>query len=186
LINKGKKAMKKFFLHKKILVLATISSVSLVFFSNVGTAENNLKQLPPARKIPGLTIDDKFPNGCVDCHINMPDIKQDERLSTLMSKWESNVEEKLMKKAQGVAPDIALKGTHPPATESLIDIPSACKICHSEHSNEAPPFTALIHSIHLTGGDENHFLTIFQGECTYCHKLNMTTGVWSMPSGPEK
>jgi len=43
--------------------------------------------ISPARNIPGLTAEDKFPNGCVDCHIKMPDINQDERISTLMSKW---------------------------------------------------------------------------------------------------
>jgi len=29
-------------------------------------------------------------------------------------------------------------------------------------------------------------MTLFQGECTHCHKLDAMTGKWSMPSGPEK
>jgi cytochrome c553 len=159
----------------------------LILFPNVVMAGDDQMKLPPARKIPGLTAEDKFPNGCVDCHINMPDRKQDERISTLMSKWSKMVETKLLKKAQDVAPaGVTLKGIHPQATASLKNIPTACTSCHSNTSKTAPPLAALLHTIHLTGGDDNHFLTIFQGECTYCHKLNATTGVWMMPSGPEK
>jgi hypothetical protein len=44
----------------------------------------------------------------------------------------------------------------------------------------------MMHVIHLTGGEENHFLTAYQGECTSCHKLNTTTGQWTTPSAPEK
>jgi hypothetical protein len=177
-----KKSVLRFF-----LVRAVFIAVLLAFFPNVGMTENDPKQLPPARQIPGLTVEDKFPNGCVDCHINMPDIKQDERISTLMSRWNKNVEAKLLKKAQAVASaDVTLKGIHPPASGSLKNIPAACTTCHSKTSRTAPPFAALLHAIHLTGGNDNHFLTIFQGECTHCHKMNVTTGVWTMPSGQEK
>jgi hypothetical protein len=172
---------------RRLLVSAFLIAVPLALFSDVGMAEDNQKQLPPARKIPGLTIEDKFPNGCVDCHINMPNIKQDERISTLMSGWNKKVETKLLKKAQAVAgAGVTLQGVHPPAPESLKDIPTACINCHNKEKGTTPPFAALLHVIHLTGGDDNHFLTIFQGECTYCHKMNVTTGVWIVPSGPEK
>lgn len=169
------------------LVFVVSISVLLTFSPNPGMADNDQMKLPPARKIPGLTTEDKFPNGCVDCHINMPDIKKDERISTLMSKWNKNVESKLLKKAQAVASaGVALKGIHPPAPESLKNIPADCSACHDKTSRSAPPLAALLHTIHLTGGDDNHYLTIFQGECTYCHKMNVATGVWTMPSGPEK
>lgn len=169
------------------LALAALIAVPPALFSNTGMAENDRAQLPPARKIPGLTIEDKFPGGCVDCHINMPDIKQDERISTLMSRWTRNSGMELLKKTQGVTPPgVRLKGIHPPASESLKDIPTACITCHRKTSNTAPPLAALLHTIHLTGGGDNHFLTIFQGECTHCHKMNVTTGAWMMPSGPEK
>lgn len=170
-----------------LLVLAGLITVLLMLYPNAGMADDDQMKVPPARKIPGLTAEDKFPNGCVDCHINMPDIKQDERISTLMSKWNKKVEIKLLKKAQAVAPSgMTLKGIHPPASESLKNVPDACMTCHSKTSRTAPPLAALLHVIHLTGADNNHFLTIFQGECTYCHKLNDTTGVWMMPSGSEK
>ena len=43
-----------------------------------------------------------------------------------------------------------------------------------------------MHRIHLTGGDKNHYLTEFQGDCTNCHKLDQKTGAWSLGSGSEK
>jgi hypothetical protein len=171
----------------RYFIVFVVSIAALLLLSNSGMAADSQMKLPPARKIPGLTAEDKFPNGCVDCHINMPAIKQDERISTLMSKWNRHAEAGLLKKAQAAAPaGVTLKGIHPLASESLKNIPDACITCHSKTSNMAPPLAALLHTIHLTGGNENHFLTIFQGECTYCHKLNTTTGVWKMPSAPEK
>lgn len=177
-----KESMLRYFLASAVLFV-----LPLTLFPNVGMAESAQKQLPPGRKIPGLTIEDKFPNGCVDCHINMPDIKQDERISALMSKWNSHVEAKLLKKAQAIAPaGVTLKGIHPPAAGSLKNIPAACTACHGKTSRTAPPLAELLHVVHLTGGEDNHFLTIFQGECTHCHKMNATTGTWTMPSAPEK
>ncbi len=143
--------------------------------------------LPSARSIPGLTVEDPFPRGCVDCHINMPERNQDERLSTLMSRWSESMESVLMEKAQAVmTAGIALKGVHPKADDSLKDIPAACLSCHDRMSTKAPPLVPLLHAIHLTGGDANHYLTIFQGECSYCHKLDKQTGRWSVPSAPEQ
>jgi len=177
----------KVFMFRPFQILMVSVAALLMFSPNAGMADNDQMKLPPARKIPGLTTEDKFPGGCVDCHINMPDIKQDERISTLMSRWTTKAESKLMKRAQAVVPEgVLLKGVHPPAAESLKNIPAACSSCHTKSSKTAPPLAALLHIIHLTGGDDNHFLTIFQGECTYCHKMNGTTGVWTMPSGPEK
>ena len=160
----------------------------LVLLPAAAMADNGkMKPPPPARKIPGITAEDTFPRGCVDCHINMPQINKDERISVLMAKWMKKVEPKLLKKAQAAAPEgVALKGVHPPVAGSLKNIPAGCMACHSRTSKAAPPFGAMLHAIHLTGGEDNHFLTIFQGECTYCHKLNAATGAWSIPSGPEK
>jgi hypothetical protein len=176
-----KKRMVRYF-----LVMAVSLGVLLVLITRLVAAEEQMK-LPPARKIPALTAEDKFPKGCVDCHINMPQIKQDERISTLMARWNKDAGPKLLKKAQAAAPaSVTLAGKHPAVPSSLKDIPKACMACHTRNSKTAPPLAEMLHTIHLTGGDENHFLTIFQGECTHCHKLNVTTGAWTMPSGPEK
>jgi hypothetical protein len=50
----------------------------------------------------------------------------------------------------------------------------------------APPFVCPMHAMHLVGGQDSHFMTFYQGECTHCHKLDQKSGAWSLPSGPEK
>jgi len=44
----------------------------------------------------------------------------------------------------------------------------------------------MIHLIHMTGGANNHFLTLFHGECALCCKLDAKSGGWSLHSGPEQ
>lgn len=142
---------------------------------------------PPARNIPGITSTDAFPNGCVSCHVNMPHKGIDVRLSTSMKRWVDQVDPELMEKVRGSASQgMQLRGKHPPALKALENIPTACMSCHTATSKVAPSFSRMLHAIHLTGGNDNHFMTLFQGECTHCHKLNSQTGGWSMPSGPEK
>ena len=49
-----------------------------------------------------------------------------------------------------------------------------------------PPLALMVHRIHLVGGEQNHSLTTFQGECTHGHKLDLATGTRSIPSAAEK
>ncbi len=141
-------------------------------------------KMPPPAKIPGLTVDDKHPNACVDCHVNMVKMKMDVRLSTLLKK---KVSAGLLKKAQAAAPEgVKLKGKHPKVKVAGKQVPKSCLGCHKETSKKAPPFARLMHQIHLIGGKDNHFMTIYQGQCTECHKLDKSTGAWSVPSGKEK
>ncbi len=142
---------------------------------------------PPPRAIPGLTAEDHFPHACVDCHLNYAEMNMDTRFSTLLKQWSEQVDPKLLAEAKASAPQgLTVTGKHPDATQALADIPNACLQCHDKAANAAPPFSRMIHRIHLTGGKENPFLTVFQGECTHCHKLDQSTGEWSIPSGPEK
>lgn len=173
---------------KKLFLFGLTLSIFLVNIQAYGQEEKQTAPTPPqVRKIPGITTDDPFPGGCVDCHINYVDMKLDARFSTLMKLWNEKVEQKLLAKAQASAPkDLKLKGKHPNTVAALKDIPAGCIVCHRKESTTVPPFANMIHNIHLIGGEENHFLKMFQGECTYCHKLDLTTGHWTMPSGPEK
>lgn len=142
---------------------------------------------PPLRNIPGITATDIFPMGCVSCHLNFIDRNMDTRISTLLTNWSEKVEPKLLELAQAVTPnDVKLTGKHPSATDSLSDIPRACLECHNRMSHNTPPFSQMVHLIHLNGGKDNHYMTLFQGECTHCHKLNPKTGEWFLPSGSEK
>jgi hypothetical protein len=140
---------------------------------------------PPPRATPGITAEDPFPMACVSCHVVLPD-GRDVRLSTLTRQWMVGVDSLLLAAAQSAAPTgMTLKGRHPDASSALSNTPAGCLTCHARNSTMAPPFGRLLHRIHLTGGQTNLYLTMFQGECTYCHKLDPTTGAWSIPSGPE-
>lgn len=142
---------------------------------------------PLPRAIPGLTAPDAFPGGCVDCHVNMPGLKMDTRLSVRMRVWQSGADPLFLDKVKAYAPEgMVLTGKHPKADEALSDIPNGCLKCHSQESRTAPPFARMIHGLHLTGGEKNHYLSLFQGECTHCHKLDPQTGAWAFASGAEK
>jgi len=169
----------------RIAVLSMVFAVLSVAGNRAAAQEGPAP--PPVRKIPGITVADPFPNACVDCHLNYEQMKLDTRFSTAMQSWSEAVEPALLEKAQASAPTgMVLKGKHPKVAGALADIPAKCLSCHGKGSKVAPPFASMIHRIHLTGGEENHFLTLFQGECTYCHKLNATTGQWTIPSGSER
>jgi hypothetical protein len=101
----------------RYFLLSVVSIAALLILSDTGMAGDEHMKLLPARKIPGLTSEDKFPSGCVDRHVNMSQIKQDERLGTLMARWRKNAGAKLLKKPQAAAPaGVTLKGIHPPAS----------------------------------------------------------------------
>lgn len=142
---------------------------------------------PPFPMIAGITGEDQFPMGCVSCHVNMPEQNMDTRFSTLMKGLSENVPPHLLAKAQAASPaGMTLKGKHPDPGSPDTTIPASCLACHGKDSPNAPPFDRLMHLIHLTGGKENHYLAIFQGQCTHCHKLDLRTGTWNMGSGIEK
>ena len=172
---------------KKFLFFIVITLLVSSHFQALGQEETKAEQkIPPMRKIPGITADDPYPQACVDCHINYVDMNLDARFSTLIKLWNVKVDSILLKKAQDSAPSgLILKGKHPNAPSSFNNIPGDCLTCHKKESKIAPPFARMIHKIHLTEGEENHFLTMFQGECTFCHKLNLTTGSWTIPSEAE-
>ena len=130
---------------------------------------------------------DPFPKGCVSCHTVDKTKGTDHRLSTALAQWTaSKVDPGLLAQSKASAPaGVALKGKHPAAEDSLEDIPNACLDCHDPGSKKAPPFSQLLHLVHLTGAN-NTFVTTFKGDCTHCHKLDAKTGAWSMPSGPEQ
>ena len=113
------------------------------------TAQDQSNQ---ARKIPGITAPDLFPNSCIDCHVNHTDIKVDARFSTQIARWTEKVEPELLAKAQAAAPEgMTLKGKHPKMGVNFNNIPAACINCHSKDSEGAPPFSRMMHLIHSPG-----------------------------------
>jgi len=173
---------------KKLIFWGSVLCTCLVTILAYSEAKEQTPQpAPPARKIPGIVSKDPYPRACVDCHINYVEMNLDTRFSTQMNQWSEKVQPKLLAKAQASAPrGMILQGKHPKVTGAFRDIPGECLRCHNKGSQTSPPFGDLMHNIHLTGGEENHFLTLFQGECTYCHKLDLSTGHWTIPTAAER
>ncbi len=162
---------------------AGIGTALMLLTLATGHVEAQEPAPPGPRAIPGITADDPFPQACVSCHAVLPD-GRDVRISTRLGVWIEGADSALVALAQSSAPaGMVLQGKHP--TVAATDIPGGCLMCHSRTSTMAPPFARMLHRIHLTGGDQSIFLSMFQGECTYCHKLDLGTGAWSIPSGPE-
>ena len=136
----------------------------------------------------GSAAVDPSPNGCVSCHVLDQAKGVDSRLSVLLKEWTAGkIEPGLLAQSKASSPaGLTLKGKHPAAEDSLDDIPGACLDCHDSGSKKAPPFSRLLHLVHLSGGVNNTYVTKFKSDCIHCHKLNTQTGEWSMPSGPEK
>lgn len=126
---------------------------------------------------------DRFPNGCVDCHVQLPD--RDVRLSTVMKQWSEAVPTPLMERARRVAADRQLTGKHPALSNAATEVPASCLSCHGKESGVAPPLGALLHAIHLGGGEKNHFVSLFQGSCTHCHKAD-GLGTVTLAHGVER
>jgi len=174
-----------YYKYLKFALLGVALVVTLTVLHKVNAASP--EAAPTPRAIPGINADDMFPSGCVNCHLNFTDRNMDTRISTSLTKWTEKVDPKLLEKAQASSVEgVVLAGRHPAATESLADIPLACIECHRSMPEKAPSFGPMVHLVHLSGGQENHYMTLFQGECTHCHKLDLQTGKWFMPSGYEK
>jgi|GEM_PF-591781 len=173
------------------LFIAVISAALLFLPALLTFAEDEapsgMPPMPPARSVPGVNAPDDFPGGCVDCHVVRKDIGRDVRISTILKSWADGVEpERFLEKAQKAAPEgVTLKGKHPDVEWAFSDIPNSCLTCHAIDSTSLPPLCNMMHLFHLTGGEENPFMTMFQAQCTYCHKLNKDTGLWTLRSGPE-
>lgn len=169
----------------RLLLAVSVAAAALVGWSAPAWTAD--APLPPARPVPGLTAADKHPEGCVDCHVVDKTRGHDERLSVALAEWTAGkIDAELLAQTRASMPaGVTAKGKHPAAEDSAEDIPAACLDCHDAGSRKAPPFAKLLHLVHLTGGGKSPFMTVFQGECTHCHKLDAKTGEWRLPSGPE-
>jgi hypothetical protein len=176
-------------------IVVTVCSVLLgASAGQRGTTPAADKEVKPAAAaeaklsdIPGITTPDRTPHACVDCHVNRPEANADYRLPTILAKWKDAVDPEILQKAKAAAPEgKVLAGKHPDVATRIKTIPDDCLKCHGRNSQSAPPFAKLLHAIHLVGGQQNHFLTIANGTCTSCHKLDQKTGAWHLGSGEAK
>ena len=132
---------------KKFKVFAGLFVVlALVFVVSIATTKISLTQ----DNTEGTKVEDKYPNGCVSCHINMGEDK-DYRISTLLAKNKKH-----------------------PKVKSLKQIPKDCAKCH----REGKKFGALyevIHKVHYSNPDKNFFLNDLKGNCSMCHTMDTET-----------
>ena len=112
--------------------------------------------------LPGITVDDEHPNGCVDCHKDAGG-GNDYRLTVgLKSNYEKH-------------PDIGM---------IVKEAPGGCAMCHTDGS-PAGALSMIVHKPHYENPAENQFITNYQGACLQCHTLDSGTGKMGMKSGPK-
>jgi len=173
--------------------LVLFGAIAAAIFFTIATAQEGQNEIaeasgaPPLRAIPGITSDDQFPTACVGCHVNYEDMNLDARLSTVMARWSKRVDAEYLQIAQSlVGPNIILTGVHPKVDVAHQYIPAVCLNCHERRADNPMPLVPFLHKVHLNAEGKAVFLSIFQGECTHCHKLDKATGQWSVPNAAEE
>ncbi|MFZ4614686.1 MAG: hypothetical protein ACOYM2_00650 [Rectinemataceae bacterium] len=118
---------------------------------------------PSVPFLPGIMVADGHPRGCVDCHVQGRDGK-DNRLNTSV---------------------LAIKN-HPNLSKAFKDalIPDSCILCHKA-SSKLGSLTAIIHKVHYEGREKSAFITLYQGACLNCHMVDLGTGIMSIKRGPS-
>lgn len=114
----------------------------------------------PAPGLPGVTAKDPFPEGCVSCHVKLPD-GRDMRLNAALK---------------------AVEG-HPSVTAMVKSAPADCKKCHTKASGMG--LELVLHKAHYGKGEKSHFVQEFGGSCLACHALDVKTGKMTVKSGPK-
>ena len=110
--------------------------------------------------LPGITIPDDHPNGCVDCHKNLGEGK-DYRLNVSLA-----------------------QSGHPKIDTIVKVIPETCFMCHKA-GPKPPALSPLLHKAHYAKGADSAFVKVYQGACLNCHKLDLATGKMSVKSAPK-
>jgi hypothetical protein len=111
--------------------------------------------------LPGITVTDDHPNGCIDCHNNQGEGK-DYRLNVSLAKL----------------------GKHPKIDAIVKKIPDSCLMCHKE-GGKVSALNLMLHKAHYEKGADNAFVKFYQGACLNCHKLDAASGKMSVKSGPK-
>lgn len=115
---------------------------------------------PKTPFLPGVTVKDEHPQGCIDCHKSTPN--GDYRL---------NVE-------------LAKVGEHPKIDAIVKTVPNDCLMCHKQGA-KAGPLNIITHKDHYRNPKDNAFINVYQGACLNCHSVNAGSGVMTLKSGPK-
>jgi hypothetical protein len=133
-----------------LLLIAGVVTITVFLVA----ADNNKPFLP------GVTIADEHPNGCVDCHKISGD--NDYRL---------NVE-------------LANLDGHPKIDAIVKNVPQDCLMCHKEGA-KAGPLNLITHKDHYRNPNDNSFIKYYQGACLNCHSVSPGSGKMAIKSGPK-
>jgi len=126
-----------------------------------GTVALSAQSAGDSAFLPGITVKDPFPNGCVDCHKDQGGGK-DYRVIAELAKIDG----------------------HPKVEKIVKTVPKDCLMCHKTGA-KAPELQKVIHRVHFDKPASNPFVTVYKGACLNCHALDQTTGAMSVKSGPK-
>ena len=110
--------------------------------------------------LPGITVADEYPNGCVDCH--QADGDHHDRLDEAVANLEG----------------------HPKVAPMMRVVPKDCMMCHKQ-GGSASPLSQSAHQQHYENPSENHFVTEYQGACLHCHTMDTETGSMAAKNGDK-
>ena len=111
--------------------------------------------------LPGINTEDKYANGCVDCHVDAGG-GNDTRMNVVLKGF----------------PD------HPDVGVIMNTLPDDCYMCHKEGGAESP-ITRITHQQHFESPGDNDFITKYEGSCLACHSVDINTGEVTVKSGPK-
>ena len=143
-------------MRKRTIMLLALGAAGLLTVILVLTAAT---QATPF--LPGITVKDDLPNGCIDCHKNTGAGK-DTRLNVSLP---------------------ASVKDHPDITKVVKTLPGDCALCHKAGAKVAA-LNTILHAVHYAKPAENAFVTVYQGACLACHSL-AATGAVTVKSGPR-
>ena len=133
-----------------ILLVGAVATATVFLVA----ADNNKPYLP------GVTVTDEHPGGCVDCH--KVSGNDDYRL---------NVE-------------LANLSGHPKIDAIVKNVPQDCLMCHKEGA-KAGPLNLITHRDHYHNPGDNAFINFYQGACLNCHSVSPGSGKMAVKSGPK-
>lgn len=110
--------------------------------------------------LPGVTVTDDHPNGCVDCHTVSGG--NDYRLNAELAKVEG----------------------HPKIDAIVKNVPQDCLMCHKE-GTKAGPLNLITHKDHYRNPADNAFVTHYKGACLNCHSVSPGSGKMAVKNGPK-
>ena len=138
----------------KILFFALLVAAVLTMTVFFVAADNNKPFLP------GVTVTDEHPNGCVDCH--KVSGSNDYRLNVSLAEIEG----------------------HPKIDAIVKNLPQDCMMCHKAGTT-AGPLSDIAHRNHYSNPANNAFITTYKGACLNCHSINPGSGKMALKSGPK-